>query len=225
VGRDAWFSDEQRLVYEQYVYEARAYYRNIILMHPQDARFETRAPETFTVTMVTTRGSFDIALQRSWAPRGVDRFYNLVRNGYYNDSRIFRIRANDFVQFGIHGVPLIAQAWRDQRIDDDPVAKSNMRGTVAFAMGTAANDRTTQVYVNLKDKPELDAMGFSVIGEVISGMSVVDALYSGYGESAAGGIRAGKQDPAFARGNAFFDENFPLLDSIIEAKITNASSN
>jgi cyclophilin family peptidyl-prolyl cis-trans isomerase len=223
VGRDAWFRDEQRLVYEKYINEARTYYKNIILMHPQDARFETHAPETFTVTMLTTKGSFDIAVQRSWAPGGVDRFYNLVRNGYYDDTRIFRIRDKDFVQFGIHGEPLVAQAWRVQRIADDPVVKSNMRGTVAFAMGTAANDRTTQVYVNLKDKPELDAMGFSVMGEVISGMSVVDTLYSGYGESAAGGIRAGKQDPAFARGNAFFDENFPLLDSIIEAKIKNGT--
>jgi homoserine O-acetyltransferase len=188
-------------------------------MHPQDDVFEVRAPETFRVNLRTTEGLIVMELHRQWSPHGVDRFYNLVRNGYYDDSRIFRIRDRDFAQFGIHGKPEVAQAWRNQRIPDDPVEQSNVRGTVAFAMGTEPNDRTTQIYINLKDKSELDAMGFSVMGKVIEGMEAADALYSGYGESAAGGIRGGKQDVAFEGGNRFFDEHFPELDNIIDARI------
>ena len=191
-----------------------------LLGRPQDDAFRARAPETFGVTLQTTKGSIAVELHRSWAPQGVDRFYNLVRNGFYDDSRVFRVRDKDFVQFGIHGVPAIAQAWRHRRIPDDPVVKSNRRGTIAFAMGTEPDDRTTQIYINLKDKPELDGLGFSVMGEVVDGMEVADALYSGYGESAAGGIRGGKQDLAFEGGNAYFDRNFPLLDRIVEARVT-----
>ena len=218
-ARNSWFNEAQESRYRQYVDQARTYYQSVILMHPQDAVFQTPAPENFRVSLQTTAGSFVMELHRSWSPHGVDRFYNLVRNGYYNDTRFFRVRDKDFVQFGIHGLPDVARAWRDQRIADDPVMKSNVRGTVAFAMGYQPDDRTTQIYINLKDKPQLDDMGFAVMGEVIEGMDVADALYSGYGESAAGGIRGGKQDAAFEGGNAYFAEHFPELDSIIEARI------
>jgi len=218
-ARNSWFNEAQESTYRQYVEKARSYYQDVILMHPQDEMFQTAAPENFRVSLQTTKGSVVMELYRSWSPQGVDRFYNLVRNGYYNDARIFRIRDKDFVQFGIHGAPSVAQAWRNQRIADDPVVESNVRGTVAFAMGREPDDRTTQIYINLKDKPELDAMGFAVMGKVIEGMEVADAFYSGYGESAAGGIRGGKQDVAFEGGNAFFDEHFPELDSIVEAGI------
>lgn len=218
-GRDSWFNEGQESAYRQYVDQARAYYQSVILMHPSDTVFHSPAPESFRVEMQTTKGSIIFELQREWSPHGVDRFYNLVRNGYYDDSRFFRIRDKDFVQFGIHGKPDVAQTWRNQRIADDPVVESNVRGTLAFAMGKQADDRTTQVYVNLKDKPELDAMGFAVMGKVVEGMDVADALYSGYGESAAGGIRGGKQDAAFAGGNAYFDAHFPKLDSIIIARV------
>ena len=217
--RNAWFNESQRGTYRRYVQAARSYYRNVILMHPQDDIFRSSAPEKFRVRLRTTKGPIVMEMHRTWSPHGVDRLYNLVRNGYYDDTRIFRIRAGDFAQFGIHGNPGVAQAWRNQRIPDDPVVKSNTRGTVAFAMGTEPDDRTTQIYINLKDKTELDPMGFAVMGDVIEGMDVADALYSGYGESAAGGIRGGKQDVAFAGGNSFFDQNFPELDSIIEANI------
>ena len=220
-ARNFWFNEAQESRYRQYVDQARIYYQNVILMHPQDAVFQTPAPENFRVSLRTTKGSFVMELHRNWSPHGVDRFYNLVRNGYYNDTRFFRVRDKDFVQFGIHGLPDVARAWRDQRIADDPVMKSNVRGTVAFAMGYQPDDRTTQIYINLKDKPQLDDMGFAVMGEVIEGMDVADALYSGYGESAAGGIRGGKQDTAFEGGNAYFAEHFPELDSIIEARIVN----
>jgi Tol biopolymer transport system component/cyclophilin family peptidyl-prolyl cis-trans isomerase len=218
-ARNSWFSELQKSTYRQYVENARSYYRNVILMHPKDQIFQDAAPEKFRVMMRTTKGSFVVELHRSWSPQGVDRFYNLVRNGYYDNSRFYRIRDQDFVQFGIHGNPIIAQAWRNQRIADDPVVESNVRGTVAFAMGYEPDDRTTQIYINLKDKPQLDELGFAVMGEVIEGMEVADALYSGYGESAAGGIRGGKQDVAFEGGNAYFDKHFPELDSIIEARI------
>lgn len=217
--RNSWFNAAQESTYRQYVEKARSYYQNVILMHPQDEVFQGPAPENFRVNLQTTKGTVVMELQRSWSPQGVDRFYNLVRHGYYNNSRVFRIRDRDFVQFGIHGDPSVAQAWRNQRIPDDPVIESNVRGTVAFAMGTQPDDRTTQIYINLKDKPELDAMGFAVMGKVVEGMEVADALYSGYGETAAGGIRGGKQDVAFAGGNAFFDEHFPELDSIFSARI------
>jgi cyclophilin family peptidyl-prolyl cis-trans isomerase len=218
-ARDSWFNESQKDRYRQFVEDARSYYRNVILLHPQDQVFQDVAPEEFRVIMRTTKGSITMELHRSWSPRGVDRFYNLIRNGYYDNSHFFRIRDRDFVQFGIHGTPNVAQAWRDQRIPDDPVIESNIRGTVAFAMGYEADDRTTQIYINLKDKPELDAIGFAVMGEVVEGMAVADALYSGYGEAAAGGIRGGKQDVAFEGGNAYFDEHFPELDSVIDARI------
>lgn len=219
VARNAWFNESQKSTYRQFVENARSYYRNVILMHPKDQIFRNAAPEEFRVNMRTTKGSFVMELHRSWSPQGVDRFYNLVRNGYYDHSRFYRIRDKDFVQFGIHGNPIVAQAWRNQRIADDPVVESNVRGTVAFAMGYEPDDRTTQIYINLKDKPQLDELGFAVMGEVIEGMEVADALYSGYGESAAGGIRGGRQDVAFEGGNAYFDKHFPELDSIIEARI------
>ena len=219
VERNSWFNDTQKSVYQNYIDRARAYYRNVILMQPTDQAFQSPAPSTFRVELQTTRGSMLIDLQRRLSPQGVDRFFNLVRHGYYDDSRFFRIRKDDFVQFGIHGNPDIAQAWRREYIPDDPVVGSNVRGTVAFAMGTQPNDRTTQVYVNLKDKPELDGMGFAVMGRVVEGMHVADALYADYGESAAGGIRGGKQDKAFAGGNAYFDGYFPLLDRIISARV------
>lgn len=218
-ARNAWFNEAQERTYQQYVNQARAIYRNVILMHPQDEEFQVSAPGKFRVILQTTKGPIVIAVRRKWSPHGADRFYNLVRNGYYDDTRIFRVRDKDFAQFGIHGQPAVAQAWRNQRIPDDPVVESNVRGSVAFAMGTQPDDRTTQIYINLKDKPELDAMGFAVMGEVIDGMEAADALYSDYGESAAGGIRGGKQDVAFAGGNAYFAEHFPELDSIIDATV------
>jgi len=218
-ARNVWFNDGQKNTFLQHVESARNYYQRVMLLHPQNEIFQSPAPESFRVRLQTTMGTVVMELRRGWSPDGVDRFYNLVRNGYYNDTRFFRIRDKDFVQFGISGLPDVARAWRDQRIPDDPVIKSNVRGTVAFAMGYEADDRTTQIYINLKDKPELDAMGFAVMGEVVEGMGVADALYSGYGESAAGGIRGGKQDVAFEGGNAYFDKHFPELDSIIEARI------
>lgn len=217
--RNLWPTRDAREVYRDAVFRARDYYRRVALARPESEIFQRRAPESFSVELATSEGPITIELRRAWSEHGVDRFYNLVRAGFYDDVRIHRVRPNDFLQFGIHGVPEIARAWRHRRIPDDPVSIGNLRGTVGFAMGYEPDDRTTQIFINLADKPELDALGFTVIGRVIEGMDAADRVYSGYGEAAGGGIRGGRQDPVFDGGNEYLDANFPELDRIIEARI------
>jgi cyclophilin family peptidyl-prolyl cis-trans isomerase len=178
------------------------------------------APVTYEVQLETTKGTVVIAVHRDWAPRGADRFRELVESGYYDDAAVFRIRKGTWAQFGIAAKPAVAQAWRTKTIPDDPyVGVSNTRGTVAFAFKDP-NGRATQVFVNLKDNSEThDREPFVVFGAVERGMDVLDALYAEYGEAAGGGIRAGKQDPVFEGGNVYLKANFPLLDYIRTARI------
>jgi cyclophilin family peptidyl-prolyl cis-trans isomerase len=179
------------------------------------------APEIFKVRLDTTKGPIVIECVRAWAPLGADRFYELVVNGYYNDTAIFRIRPKTWVQFGINGDPKVSQAWRSRTFDDDPFqpAHPNVRGTIFFAWA-AANGRTTQVVINLRDNREThDKEPFVPFGRVIEGMEIADALFDEYGEAAGGGIRAGKQDPAFEGGNEYLRKNFPKLDYIKSARI------
>ncbi len=150
---------------------------------------------------------------------GVDRFFHLVENGYYDDDAFFRVIEGAWAQFGIHGDPDIAQVWRAAVFADEPVQASNLRGRVTYAHGVAPDDRTTQLFINLRDNPALDEQGFSPIGEVVEGMRVADALYFGYGEAAGGGIRGGKQAPIFEGGNAHLRANFPKLDYIRKASV------
>jgi len=180
----------------------------------------TAAPVTYTVRLETTKGTVMIAVHRDWAPLGADRFRELVERGYYDDAAVFRIRKETWAQFGIAADPKIAQAWRTKTIADDPyVGVSNARGTVAFAFKDP-NGRTTQVFVNLRDNSQThDREPFVVFGTVERGMDVLDALYAEYGESAGGGIRAGKQDPVFEGGTAYLKANFPLLDYIRTARV------
>jgi cyclophilin family peptidyl-prolyl cis-trans isomerase len=183
--------------------------------------FQSRtAPAEYQVRLETSKGAIVIAVHRDWAPHGADRFYELVTSGYYDGARFFRIRKGTWAQFGIAGDPKVAQAWRTRTIPDDPWKSfSNTRGTVAYAFKDP-NGRTTQVFINLKDNSEThDREPFVVFGEVIEGMDVADALYSGYGEAAGGGIRAGKQDPVFQGGNAYLREKFPRLDYIKTAAV------
>ena len=217
--RKSWTNEEQKRAYREGVEGARAAYRRVLLLHPDDDAFQEPAPEQSRIRLRTSEGDIVIELHRDWSPHGVDRFYNLVRYGYYDDTRFFRVREADFAQFGIHGDPEVSQRWRSERIPDDPVVVSNRRGRVAFAMGYEPNDRTTQIFISLKDKAELDDTRFAPIGEVVEGMAVADAIFSGYGESAGGGIRGGKQDPMFEGGNAHLDENFPELDRIVDARM------
>ena len=190
-----------------------------LLLQADSAAMTRRAPDTARIRFETTKGVIRIELQRAWAPHGVDRFYNLVAHGYYDNSAFFRVIAGKWAQFGINGEPQIAQLWRTRTIPDDPRIESNVRGTVAFAFKDP-NGRTTQVFINLRDNStQHDAEPFVPIGKVIEGMNVADALYSEYGEQAGGGIRAGKQDPLFTSGNDYLKRNFPRLDYIIKVTI------
>lgn len=182
------------------------------------AEFAVLGPDTYVVRLDTTKGAIAIAVHRGWAPHGADRFYDLVASAYYDDSRFFRVVKGQWAQFGINGNPAVSARWRAATIPDDPPGQSNVRGRVAFAFKDP-NGRTTQVYISLRDNSYQDAQGFVPFGEVVEGMDVADALYSEYGETSGGGIRAGHQQPLFEGGNAYLDRNFPKLDRIITASI------
>lgn len=190
-----------------------------ILLHPDDKEFNKQAPLLFNVILETTKGDITIEVRREWSPNGVDRFYNLVRNGFYDNTAVFRVRSGTWAQFGIAADPKVAQAWRNKTIPDDPRQESNSRGMVTYAFKDP-NGRTTQVFINLRDNlMPLDTQNFVPFAKVIKGMDVADALYAQYGENSGGGIRAGKQDSLFAGGNSYLKRNFPLLDYIKRAQI------
>ncbi|HET9572487.1 MAG TPA: peptidylprolyl isomerase [Methyloceanibacter sp.] len=176
-----------------------------------------KAPATYKVKFDTSKGSFVVEVHRDWAPNGADRFYNLVKNGFYNDARFFRVISGFMVQFGINGNPQISKVWRDANIKDDPVKASNKRGMITFA-AAGPDTRTTQVFINFGDNAGLDDQGFAPFGQVISGMEVVDALYAEYGEGAPQG---GGPDQGLvqSQGNAYLKKDFPKLDYIKTATI------
>jgi homoserine O-acetyltransferase len=163
-----------------------------------------------------------VEVHRDWAPRGADRFFALVRQGFYDGQRFFRVRAGYIAQFGINGDPAVARIWKGRTMADDSVHVSSVRGTLAYAM-TGPNTRTTQIYINLADNLQLDAQGFAPFAKVSEGMGVVDKLYSGYGESAGGGMRGGRQGLVEAGGNTYLALNFPRLDYIIRATVVKGS--
>ncbi|HKW01719.1 MAG TPA: peptidylprolyl isomerase [Vicinamibacterales bacterium] len=188
-----------------------------LLLRPDAPEFTRPAPAICVVRFDTSKGIVDIEVTRDWSPLGADRFVNLVRYGYYDEARFFRI-APGWRQFGIAGDPEIAQAWRTKTFPDDPFKQSNVRGTVAFAFAVP-NGRTTQVFFNMRDNsPTHDKEPFTPFGRVVAGMDVVESFTSEYGEG-PGGIRAGKQDAYYAGGNKYLLENFPHLDYIKTAKI------
>jgi cyclophilin family peptidyl-prolyl cis-trans isomerase len=190
-----------------------------VLMNPRAPFWSEQAPGIYRVKFATTRGDFVIEAHREWAPLAADRFYNLVRAGFYNDSRFYRVLDRYIVQFGIAGDPAVAAVWRNEQFPDDPPPfKSGLRGTIGFAM-TGPNTRTTQIYINTNDNSRNDRENFAIFATVVEGMDVVDSLYSGYGESAGGGMRGGKQGRIFEGGNAYLDKEFPKLDRLISAKI------
>ena len=193
---------------------------SLLLLAIAQPRTQPSAPDQFKVRLDTTKGAIVIDVHRDWAPHGVDRFYELVTSGYYDNAAVFRIRKGTWAQFGIAADPTVAQAWRTKTIPDDPFkGVSNTRGTIAYAFKDP-NGRTTQVFINLKDNSAThDKEPFVVFGEVTLGMDVADSLYAEYGEAAGGGIRAGKQDPVFEGGNGYLKKNFPLLDYIKKATV------
>lgn len=185
---------------------------------PESATYSSQAPDRFLVRLETSQGTIVLTVHRDWAPRGADRFYYLVQNRLLDGERFFRVRANFIAQFGLNGDPAVIAVWKHRTIPDDSVRVSNMRGTMAYAM-TGPNTRTTQIYINLVDNPKLDSQGFAPFAEVTSGMDAVDHIYSGYGESAGGGVRAGKQGLIEAGGNAYLTRAFPKLDYIERAVV------
>ena len=189
-----------------------------LLRDPQLPFWKEKAPESYRVKIETTKGEIVLEVTRSLAPRGADRFYQLVQAGFYNNSRFFRVIQGRFAQFGIPGDPVIAAIWRTQSFPDDPVRTSNVRGSFAYAM-TGPDARTTQIYINTGDQIRQDAMGFAPFGRVVRGMTVVDNLYSGYGERSGGGMRAGHQGKLFEEGNAYLDANFALLDKLMRCEV------
>ncbi len=189
-----------------------------VLLRPADDFWDQQAPKQFRVRFTTSEGDFVVEAHRAWAPLGVDRFYNLVRAGFFDDSRFFRIREDYIAQFGISGDPAVSAIWKNRTVEDDPVRGANTRGTVAFAM-TGPDTRTTQPYINLVDNIHLDDQGFAPFGQVIEGMEVVDRLYAGYDEAAGGGMRGGKQGSLFEEGNVHLDEVFPQLTRLERATL------
>lgn len=190
------------------------------LRRPDAPEMSAQAPPVFRVRLDTNKGAIVFDAHRDWAPRGTDRFYNLVRAGYYDGNRFFRVIKDKWAQFGIAGDPEIARIWRDHPIADDPfVGRSNVRGTVAYAFAVP-NGRATQIFINLQDNSAThDKEPFVPFATVVDGLDVVDTLYAEYGESAGSGIRSGRQGPLFEDGNAYLAREFPRLDYIVRATI------
>jgi peptidyl-prolyl cis-trans isomerase A (cyclophilin A) len=181
------------------------------------AALNEKAPAVYKAKFDTGKGVFVVEVHRDWAPNGADRFYNLVKNGFYNDARFFRVISGFMVQFGINGDPKISAVWREANIKDDPVKESNQPGYITFATA-GPNTRTTQVFINFGDNAGLDGQGFSPFGKIVSGMEVVNALFSGYGEGAPRGDGP-DQGLVQQRGNAYLEKSFPKLDFIRTATI------
>jgi len=185
------------------------------LSNPQLA--VAQAPDTYTVRLVTTEGAVLIDVERAWAPHGADRFYNLVKAGYFDGNYFFRTVAGFMTQVGLNGDPEITAAWQDASIPDDPRVQSNTEGMVTFAMA-GPDTRTTQFFINLKDNVFLDGQGFSPFGKVRN-MKPVKKLWVGYGESRSGGGLGPEQPLVMERGNAYLEEEFPDLDKIERATV------
>lgn len=185
------------------------------LLEPEKAT--EKAPAKYKVKFVTTQGDVVFEVTRAWAPNGADRFYNLVKIGYFEDIAFFRVVDGFMAQFGIHGAPEVNTKWRMARIDDDPVKESNKRGYLTFAT-SGPNSRTVQMFINFKDNARLDASGFAPIGKVVEGMDIVDKLYKGYGEGAPRGDGP-DQGRVQMQGNSYLRDNFPKMDYIKSASL------
>jgi cyclophilin family peptidyl-prolyl cis-trans isomerase len=181
------------------------------------AALREQAPATYKARFDTNKGVFVIEVTRDWAPKAADRFYNLVKYGFYDNVRFFRVISGFMVQFGINGDPAIMARWRAAQISDDQVTQSNKRGTITFATA-GPNTRTSQVFINFADNSRLDDSGFAPFGRVVSGMNVVDALNAEYGEGAPRG-RGPDQSRIQNEGNAYLTKDFPRMDYVKKATI------
>ena len=187
----------------------------VTLMDPTGEQATQTAPNEFKVRFETSAGTFVIDVTRDWSPRGADRFYSLIRIGFYDDQRFFRVIPNFVVQWGMSGDPDVSAAWQTARIKDDPVKESNVPGTITFAKTGAPNSRTTQLFINVGDNSaSLDGQGFAPFGRVVEGMEVVGSFNAEYGSTPSN-----NQPTISERGNEFLNKNFPNLDYIVTAKI------
>ncbi len=184
----------------------------VSLMNP--ASLKAKAPNVFKAQFTTTKGDFVVEVHRDWAPIGADRFYNLVKYGFYDNASFFRVLKGFVVQFGMNAKPAVQAVWQNANLRDEPVKQSNKRGTLTFAKTSMPNTRSTQIFINLGDNAQLDADGFSPFGMVVEGMDVVEKLYSGFTDR-----NGPDQGKIAAEGKAYLDKNFPQLDSIKTAKI------
>lgn len=186
------------------------------------ALLKAQAPPEYKVKFTTMKDqSFTVKVVRAWSPNGADRFYNMVKNGFFTGVRFYRVSPGFVVQFGVSPDPKVTRAWATANISDDPMVEHNTKGRLTFAKSGAPNSRTTQVFVNLRDNTNpLDSMGFSPFGEIEEGMDVVEGLYSGYGEIAEQGGKGPEQLKVMSEGEAYLKANFDSLDSIKSAVVT-----
>ena len=187
------------------------------LLDPKSPAVNLTAPTEFKVKLETSKGDLVVKVVREWAPKGADRFYSLVKNGYYDDCRFYRVLPKYVAQTGIHGDPKISMKWHEAPIDDDPVKQKNLRGRISFAKA-GPNSRTTNLFINLRDSTSLDSQGFAPIGEIVEGLDVADLLHSGYGDGAPKG-RGPSQKKIYEEGNAWLQKEFKDLDFIKTAKV------
>jgi cyclophilin family peptidyl-prolyl cis-trans isomerase len=169
------------------------------------------APDSFRVAFETSRGNFVVAVNRSWAPNGADRFYQLAASHFFDEQRFFRVLSGYIAQFGASGDPKVNELWEGKKIPDDPRREKNVRGTISFA-SDGPGSRTHQLFVNLKDNLKLDAQDFVPIGRVVEGMTMLDSLNDDYGESP-------KYHLIATLGNSYLRRMFPRLDYIKTARV------
>jgi peptidyl-prolyl cis-trans isomerase A (cyclophilin A) len=194
-----------------------------VLLDPAAPQFQTVPPDTFHVLFETSRGNVTFEVIPAWAPIGAARFYNLVRNGFFDGNRFFRVIPGGIVQFGVSGVPQIQAAWNEEALPDDPVSVSNLRGTLVFATA-GPNTRTTQMFVNYRDNEHYDSQGFAPIGRVTEGLGALLQLYAEYGEMAGLGGGGIDYQCMLAGGEAYIARDFDRMDRIIRATIIDQGS-
>ena len=190
-----------------------------LLLDPSNPEWTRQSPPVWYARFETSKGDFLVKCVRAHAPNGSDRFYNLIRLGYYDDARFHRVLPHYIVQWGLSGDPAVNEAWLHAAFEDDPKYGSNVRGTFAFARDTIPGTSNTQLYVNLRDNTRNDTNPFAIFGQVTRGMEVLDSLYSGYGSRSGSGVRQRQQGKIVSGGNAYLDNEFPLLDHLIRAEI------
>ena len=191
--------------------------QKISLMNP--AAFKDEAPATYNVKFETSAGVFVVKVTRDWAPRAADRFYSLVKNGFYDGIRFHRAVPNFMTQFGVHGNPTVANIWSRASFTPDPVKHGNKRMTLTFAMGGKPSTATTQVFINVRDNSNLDGQGFAAFGEVVEGQDVAGKLFNGYGDAPSRGGHGPDNARMAKEGNAYLEKEFPKLDYIKAATI------